>query len=261
MMEKELDKILDTCITELRRGKSLEECLSLYPEQQQDLKPLLELAQEIQRLPKPEPAPEMVSATLVSVGEMISRHRKPEGRRFWGALFHQPRLVWVLSVSLILLFAVTGMTFIAGGSIPGDILYPVKSASEKVKFLLTFDAEKKAELRLTFSDERLRELTEVLHRSGTVDTKLLDVMLDEAKLALEDANELPEREASLFHMKFNHVNAFQKESLEHIRLKVPPSERETMDKAIEVCGNRMRWMMKRMREGRQIPWERGCDMR
>lgn len=259
-MEKELDKILDTCIAELRIGKSLEECLSRYPGQQQDLKPLLELAQEIQRWPKPEPAPELVSATLVSVGEMISCHRKPESRRFWGALFHRPRVAWALGVAFILLFIFTGMTFISGNSIPGDVLYSVKLATEKVKFLLTYDAQKKAELRLTFSDERLRELIGILQRSGTLDTDLLKAMLDEAKLALENGSQLPEQQASLFHVKFNHINAYQKESLEQIRLKVPPSERETVDKAIEVCGNRMQWMMKRMREGKHVPWGRGCDM-
>jgi len=259
-MEKELEKRLDAFIAELRKGKSVEECLAQNPEHRSELEPLLEVAQAMQRLPKPELAPELVSATLVSVGREVARYRGNKSRTFRGMLSHRPRVAWALGAAFILLFAFTGMTFISGNSIPGDVLYPVKLATEKVKFLLTYDAQKKAELRLTFSDERLRELIGILQRSGTLDTDLLKAMLDEAKLALENGSQLPEQQASLFHVKFNHINAYQKESLEQIRLKVPPSERETVDKAIEVCGNRMQWMMKRMREGKHVPWGRGCDM-
>lgn len=258
-MEQKLEKILDECIAEIRRGKNLEECLLNYPQLSAELRPLLELSQSLEHFPKPEPTLGAISKALIGVGIDIASYRERRSQSIFARIFRQPKVAWALGPIFGILLLVS-VTTIATSSVPGGVFYPVKLATEKVKFLLSFDAERKAELRLTFSDERLKEMTKLLQRTGALDENLLKSMLDEAKSALDDANRLPEQQAALFQVKFNHTNAYQKESLEQLRPKVPSPEQETVDKAIDVCRNRMQWMMKRMREGKHVPWERGCDM-
>lgn len=249
-MKKNLEKKLDALIAELHKGKSIEECLVQVEEHRSELEPLLEVAQVIERLPKPDPAPELVSATLVNVGGEAVRYRENKKSVFRGMMFHQPRIAWAIGVAFIMLFFFTGLTFISNNSIPGDFLYPAKLTTEKVNFFLSFDSERKAELRLRFSDERLREMVRVLERQGTLDKEILRRMLDEANLALEEGKRLPDQRAVLFQVRFDHFNAYQKETLERIRGKIPPTDQEAVDEAIETCRNRMQRMMQRMRGGR-----------
>ena len=255
-MEKDFEKILDDCVNYLREGKSIEECLAKYPEYSLQLKPLLQLARAIELLPKPEPAPEMFSAALVGIGKEIAPQQKERvevhkhrSRSFFGKIFQQPRLAWAFSIVLLFLVVLFSAATISANSVPGDILYPLKLATEKVKFLLTFNSERKAELRLTFSDKRLHEMITVFQKSNSLDTTLLKAMLDEAKLALEDA-EIPAQKASPFFAKLKHINAYQKDVLGSIRPQVDSTNIKVVEQAIRVSDMRSQWMMKMMREER-----------
>jgi hypothetical protein len=156
-------------------------------------------------------------------------------------------LAWVFSGAFALLVVLFGVATISAGSLPGDLLYPVKLVTEKVKFLLTFDSEKKAELRLTFSDRRLEEMIKAFQQSNTLDTTVLAAMLDEAKLALQESAPQPQT-ASLFLTKLSHTNALQKDVLTRIRSRVDPSSGPIVDEAIGMCDMRDRWMRRMMDE-------------
>ncbi|MFH1525552.1 MAG: DUF5667 domain-containing protein, partial [Bacteroidota bacterium] len=239
------------------KGKSIEECLAEYPQYASQLKPLLQLVKQIEALPQPAPSPEAISSTLINIGKEIAqltitaetpvvRGKKRKTISFFN-IFQKPKLMWAFNAALILIVVLFSVATISANSVPGDILYPVKLATEKVKFLLTFDSEKKAELRLTFSDKRLQEMIAVFQQSGKLDTTLLKAMLDEAKLALE-GNEIPTDKASIFAAKLSHVNAYQKDVLEKIRPRVNPSSRQIVDEAINMCDMRGRWMRRMMNE-------------
>ncbi|NUM76588.1 hypothetical protein HUU40_19665, partial [candidate division KSB1 bacterium] len=47
--------ILDRCLEEMAAGKSLEACLREYPQFRTQLEPLLRLAQDLGKLPQPQP--------------------------------------------------------------------------------------------------------------------------------------------------------------------------------------------------------------
>lgn len=166
---------------------------------------------------------------------------------FFGNIFRRPALAWAFNGVLALVVVLFGTATISAGSLPGDLLYPIKLATERVKFLLTFDSEKKAELRLTFSDKRLEELVKAFQRSNTLDTTVLKAMLDEAKLALDESEPQPQT-TSLFLTKLSHTNALQKDVLTRIRPQVDPSSRTIVDEAIGMCGMRDRWMRRMIGE-------------
>lgn len=256
-MEQNIELILDICINEMHKGKSIEECLAEYYQYASQLKPLLQLVEQIEDLPQPAPSPEAISSTLINIGKEIAqltitsetpvvRGKKRKTISFFN-IFQKPKLMWAFNATLILIVVLFSVATISANSVPGDILYPVKLATEKVKFLLTFDSYKKAELRLTFSDKRLNEIIAGLQQSNTLDTTLLKAMLDEAKLALEE-NEIPSDKASIFAAKLSHVNAYQKDVLEKIRTHVNPSSRQVVDEAISMCDMRSRWMRRMMNE-------------
>jgi ferric-dicitrate binding protein FerR (iron transport regulator) len=57
-MKRDLTHALDECLALLGEGRAtLEECLARYPECASDLRPLLDLAREVQGLPQPTPSP------------------------------------------------------------------------------------------------------------------------------------------------------------------------------------------------------------
>ena len=266
-MEQDIELLLDICIEEMHKGKSIEECLAEYSQYASQLKPLLQLVEQIEALPQPAPSTEAISSTLINIGKEIAqltitaetpvvRGKKRKTISFFN-IFQKPKLMWAFSAALLFLVVLFSAATISANSVPGDILYPLKLATEKVKFLLTFDSEKKAELRLTFSDKRLQEMIAVFRQSGKLDTTLLKEMLDEAKLALE-GNEIPTDKASIFAAKLSHVNAYQKDVLEKIRPQVNPSSRQIVDEAINMCDMRSRWMRRMMNEENEISPE-GLD--
>jgi len=274
-MEQNIELLLDNCIDEIRKGKSVDECLANYPQYANQLKPLLQLAEQIENLPLPNPSFEALSSALINIGKemewdaatteipeaIVTSQRDVKGfaapmkkrksfsilsRRYpFGNVFRRPKLVWALS-SFLFFAVIFGAVTVSANSVPGDILYPLKLVTEKVNFLLTFDSYGKAELRLNFSDKRLNELVEVFQQSNTLDTTLLKDMLDEAKLALEE-NEIPVEKASILTAKLNHISAYQKTVLENIRPAVQTSDRRIVDEAINMCNMRSGWM-RRMNE-------------
>jgi hypothetical protein len=256
-MTQELELVLDHCINEMRSGKSVAETVAKFPQYASQLWPLLKLVREIEELPPPSPSPQAISSALVSVGQEMARSNAPLKFRSTAKnilnkisfenIFRRPVLTWAFSGAFALVVVLFSTATISAGSLPGDLLYPVKLATERVKFLLTFDAEKKAELRLTFSDKRLEEMVRAFQQSNALDTTLLKSMLDEAKLALEET-ELPTQKGSLFFAKLSHTNALQKDVLTRIRPQADPSSRPIVDEAIGMCDMRDRWMRRMIGE-------------
>ena len=260
-MEQDIELLLDNCISEMRNGKSIDECLAKYSQYAGQLRPLLQLVQQLENFPQPEPAKEAISGTLINIGHHIAQHsiatekltavEKLQKKSSIFNIIRRPKIAWAFSLVFLFLVVLFSAATISANSVPGDILYPLKLATEKVKFLLTFNSEKKAELRLTFSDKRLQEMIAVFQQSGKLDTTLLKEMLDEAKLALEE-NKTPIDTASVFVTKLSHVNAYQKDVLEKIRPRVNLSNRRIVDEAINMCDSRIRWMRRMMNEENEI---------
>ncbi|NUM77816.1 hypothetical protein HUU40_25930, partial [candidate division KSB1 bacterium] len=236
-----------------------EACLREYPQFRTQLEPLLRLAQDLGKLPQPQPRPQALLSTLVKVGRISVQQRREMLRRKafnWGFLTPRPAWSMAFAVVLIVAFLGWGAVTVASDSLPGDLLYPLKLTTEKVKFFLTINPEGKAELRLTFAEKRLQELARSLNKGKGFDQDVLKSMLDEAELALDDAQPLPRDRASLFVARLNHFNAYQREALAELRLQIHPSQRELVDQAIDICDNRSRWM-EQMRQQRSYRWQWG----
>lgn len=257
-----IEDILDLSLAELKKGVPLDEVLAKYPAHAGELKPLLLLAVRLEEAPKPEPAPNAVYLALIEAGKALPE-QKESAARFLPSWLLRPQFVFARAMALILIFALLGWSTIevSAGALPGDLLYPVKLAAEQITLALTIKPEGKAELRLTFSEQRMRELLARYRKDGRIDAGLIKEMLDEAKLAVDRISALPKEKQALFYSKVIHFNDYQKETLQTLQPQVSGEQRKYIDDAIEDCSSRGEWMRNMEGQGKYCPWDEaaGCD--
>ena len=151
-----------------------------------------------------------------------------------------PVLVW--TCVLVIVMSGWGITVASANSQPGDLLYPVKLATERVRFALTLQPEGRAELRLSFADRRLAELVETQAERGSIDPALLRALLSEAELALGEAQALPEERFQFFLTKLESRNTHHKSVLEQLTDRASEDDIGPLRQAISVCEERHAWM-------------------
>ena len=247
-MGRDLERSLDRCLDSLREGRSVEQCLLLFPEVADDLEALLLVAAELNRLPRPEPRPEAVRTALLRAGGALpsrgdSRWRdrgRPLSGRQWLPV-RKAAFGWAAAAAAVLVVTL-GVGTASARSVPGDLLYSLKLATERVAFALTTGPERRAELRLSFADRRLGELVRTAQDDGRIDPTLLERLLEEATLALEDATPATDERYRDLLVRADAFNAYQRRVFERLRPTLPPDDSQLLSRAISVCDAREQWM-------------------
>ena len=167
-MAEEFEHILDDCIDRLLRGESLEQCLQRYPEQAAELKPLLRVALTTYQASAVEPRSEFRAGARYQIHSILyAEKQKPKVKRL-SLLGWVPRwAVIVASVVLIILIAGGGTVAAASDSLPGETLYPVKLATERVQLAFTFSDMGKAKLHAKFAGRRIEEMARIAERGDS----------------------------------------------------------------------------------------------
>jgi hypothetical protein len=152
-MMKDLEETLADTLDELENGASLEECLARHPDQAEQLRPLLEAAQRMQRTARSvRPSPVFKARARSRLTAHMQTHPRAA----------QPaagRLRFAVSViALVLAFLTTGTVF-AQEAMPGDSLYGWKRASENVWVAVSPD---RFGTELALSQRRALELARVM---------------------------------------------------------------------------------------------------
>jgi hypothetical protein len=186
-MRHDLDTALDQCLSWLRDGMSIEDCLASYPEYANQLRPLLELAAQVGRVITP-----ASSAAARAAGEQrmltaLARRQERVARTSPMIWYLQRvaraltpgrpgrlRPAWNLAiVSLFILSIAVGVLTVAASthSLPGDALYPVKMAAQQTRLFLTRDSEMHRQLEEQFSAQQRRDVQSVLNAGRRVDVE------------------------------------------------------------------------------------------
>jgi len=230
------EDILDRCIDASRFGSDPEAILREHPEVAREVRPLLELASALEASPEPPVSQTKLLAAMAKATELGSAH--DAHRRCRTRLFSTK--LWSRAAAVIVIFLLLGWgaATASAGSLPGELLYPVKLFTERVKFFLTLRPEEKAELRIIFSEERLKEAIKKYRKGGGLDRETLKAMLDEAQHALEAVPEAPTTERSLLESRVRHLSDFQRQKLEELQRSVRPSDREVLQPFIDSCRRR-----------------------
>lgn len=236
-MNTELTDILDRCIAEIRAGKAPDDTLRQYPDVADEIRPLLAIACELQRLPEPGASVGGVARAMAKLsGQQTNTKSYTDRGRI--ALLSGPVLARAAAVVLIVFLA--GWTTIASSAqaLPGDLLYPVKLFSERVRFYLAINEESKAELRVVFSEERVKELVKSYSNGEGLDKTLLAAMLNEAQMALDAGPELPAVSRDLLNWRVAFLSKFQKHTLEQIEKRANPKEKQDLKAYLDICCRR-----------------------
>jgi len=167
-MAEEFEHILNECIDRLLEGESLEECLQRYPEQAAQLEPLLRVALAAQKASAVEPRPEFKAQARYQMRSLLyAEKRKSQPRRI-PVLSWLPRWATAVVIGVLFVLVAGGSTAAAASnSLPGEILYPVKLATERVQFAFTFSEEGTARLHAKFAGRRAEELARLAEAGNT----------------------------------------------------------------------------------------------
>jgi len=173
-----IESALDKCLSCLRKGDSIEACLAQHPNLADELEPLLRAALRAQQLRGSRRAlPEAALAAGRSeflrkaAALRAARAQNRPGIFSWLGDRLRPmrtsltmtRGTLTIVVTVLLLFGLLGGgTIASANSLPGDALYPLKRASEKVQLALTFDEETREDLRTSFEERRVEEVHSVV---------------------------------------------------------------------------------------------------
>ncbi len=194
------EEILDRCTAAIQQqGSTVEECLTLYPAQLEELEPLLRLVarlnaartlqassqfQTAASLRLHMQAPERLRARRngtppQSILSSLGIHRKtrqspPETSQPQKRLRLAPFFAGLLLVLLIV--SGVGTATASAQALPGDFLYPIKRAQEDIRLTVTLDESSQARLRLEFAGRRINEAAASLkdNRPSGIDQALLD---------------------------------------------------------------------------------------
>lgn len=236
------EDVLDQCLEAMAGGKSLEEVLRSCPEEAAaDLRPLLQLAAELRALPEPAPIPHglmraMVQAAIPEQG--FSRSRKSDRVTFWC----MPVLVRMAASLVAAFLLLWGISAASSQAIPGDLMYPLKRFTEKVRFFLTLNGNDEAELRIVFSERRLAEALKKYQRKGEMDERLVRAMFNEARMALEESVSLAPEERCCLLSQIDHLTAHQQSVIHRLQNQAPPPVQKAIAPLAEMCSRRMEWM-------------------
>ena len=164
-MAEGVEDILNGCIDCLLRGESLEQCLQQYPEQAAELRPLLQVALAAQQASAVEPRAEFKAQARYQMHSLLyakERKRQPKRLPLLGWL---PRWAAIVIVAVFaFLVAGSGTVAAASDSLPGDTLYAVKLATERVQLAFTSSDAGKAKLEAEFTGRRAEEMARIVEK-------------------------------------------------------------------------------------------------
>ncbi|MFC2022788.1 DUF5667 domain-containing protein [Chloroflexota bacterium] len=171
MKRKEFDNILSDCLERLLDGEeTLEQCLVSYPEQVEELRPLLEMSLAAKQASAVSPRPEFRARAReqfqAALREMpvVSLEEKPAAAQWeksarWLFL---PRWATAVAAVFILLLGGSGMVVAASNSMPDGFLYTVKLATEQVWLAFTPSDMGKVEVYARLADRRVDEIASIV---------------------------------------------------------------------------------------------------
>jgi hypothetical protein len=239
MSEKQLEA-LDQGIKRMRKGEDVEQVLEGLGDEAEELRPLLMLARDLGKLPASPISADSTDRMFASFVKAAAHdeHRGQRRVRFFSRGF----LTRAAAVLLAVLVGAWATVAASADAVPGDWLYPIKRFTERAKFFLTINAEDKAELRIVFSSERLKEAVKRYEGSGHLDQALLEEMLQEARLAAESSETLPGVSRTLVAGQAAHLSEYQQQMLSGLKTESAPEHREVFSRYADMCGRRARWM-------------------
>ena len=190
---KKIQKHLNECLQRMQNGETLETCLQDYPGEEDELRSLLRITEQINEYSKSVNAS---SEFIQRTQEILnSAYRKKylsghTGRFIFLKPAAIPYKIAAVSTIVTIFTVVCGFTVSAKVSesvMPGHFLYPVKLASEELKLTFTFSEEQKINLLTDFAETRAEE---IVYASTAGDEGKVEASLAKLEDCLDEIRQL-----------------------------------------------------------------------
>lgn len=192
------------------------------------LVPLLEVVHAVRRVQHPQLSPAAMAAGLAQVQGALAGRRRPTPRPApWAR-----RLAWAALALLLALLLSTGTAWAAQDSLPGELLYPVKRATEQARLSLTRRPEARSNLLISLAERRLDEVAQ-LCPEGDCPQDLLDSLAAQTSAAQAEIERIPQGERTQLLEKIVALTERQQDVLTQVLEKAPAPARPGLERALE----------------------------
>ncbi len=221
----EFNSILDRCLQDIAAGReTVESCLQRYPQRVSALAPLLKTASQLRAVAPLPPLPidkrrVLEYRLLKSVPQAKAPTVAPRHVRVGPQRFAFSMLAVVVLVALLTTTTVAA----SAGSLPGEVLYPVKRLTEQVRLSIASTAEQPA-LHLELARRRLTEFSTLADRN-TIQTDLLDDVSRESAEALDETAALPTEAQAVLLTDIVQLSELQEQALDAVTARVDDQTR------------------------------------
>ncbi|MCX6012832.1 MAG: DUF5667 domain-containing protein [Chloroflexi bacterium] len=159
-MSDNFEVILSECLDRIIKGDNIKQCLNDYPQHAAQLEPLLRVALSTKQISTIKPRARFKAEAKYRILTKLEKQtKKPEFKKE-PVFSRMPRWATVLIVALfIVLVAGTGTVAAASNSLPGNILYPVKIASENVQTAFSFSDTNRVKQEMKLAGRRAEEIS------------------------------------------------------------------------------------------------------
>ena len=184
--KKEFQNILDGCLESVLRGANIEECLELYPDYAEELRPLLVTAVGAKRAVDIKPRREFRDRAGYEFQRAIREVEPAPAARRKESLFQAlMKPAWATMILVVIVLAAgSGTVYAANSSLPGEPLYSVKMATESVRLTFAFSEEAKADLYVKLADRRVDEIIQMAEKGNVAQVENTTDKLEEELLAM-----------------------------------------------------------------------------
>ncbi|GIV95854.1 MAG: hypothetical protein KatS3mg057_0511 [Herpetosiphonaceae bacterium] len=178
-------RILSDALEALQQGQPINSILRCYPHHAEDLRPLLELAQELRATDGP-PLPARWKAAemqfLQAAAQRRATRQHPQHSRLFSGLFTTKPLAAVLTTIVLIVLLSMGTMVASARALPGNPLYSVKRAMEHVQISISSTQSRPA-LLMEHAEERRREIEALIQSGSTVPPSLVHDLTSQAEEA------------------------------------------------------------------------------
>lgn len=231
-MKQRIEDVLDELISEIAKGKSIGDCVSKYPQHENELRSLLELALSISEVPRPAPDVEAVQAAVKRLQKSAAKPKRMNLRGFFTLKMLPMRAIAVLL--FLFVFEVTTVS-LSAKSLPGHFLYPVKRFAEDVQHILTLDSEGMVRHHVVLAGRRTNEWAASVEPDVPLNCVLLDEMIQEIGHAIGHLGQLDtESRARLLGLIYE-CHLFQVEVLERTQDGACNCNIKEIERALKNC--------------------------
>ena len=150
-----------------------------------------------------------------------------------------PRLATILAVVLFALSSIGGTVYAAQGSLPDDLLYPLKTLTEDIQIGLESDPEERLDLYVSFANRRLEEIEAQVLAGEKISPKAMARLEKLSKMMLQQAAQVGEQGLENALRQVQGAFELQNQLMTKLQKQVPGPGEQGLVKAQEKINSRL----------------------